>query len=42
MAVAIHPYISGQPHRIRCLKQIMDAAAAREGVTFMSRAELLD
>jgi len=42
MAVAIHPYISGQPHRIRYLEQVMDAAAGRDGVVFMNGAELLD
>jgi allantoinase len=41
MAVAIHPDISGQPHRIRYPKQVMDAAG-RDGVIFMNTAELLD
>ena len=42
MAVAIHPYISGQPHRIRYLEQVFDEAAGRDGVVFMNGAEILD
>jgi len=32
MAVAIHPYISGQPHRIKYLEAIYDYAARFDGV----------
>ncbi len=32
MAVAIHPYISGQPHRISYLKKAFDDFARFEGV----------
>lgn len=42
MTVAIHPCISGQPHRIRYLEQVMGTATGRDGVTFMNTAELLD
>ncbi len=42
MAIAIHPYISGQPHRIRYLEQVFDEAAGRDGVVFMNGAEILD
>ena len=42
MAIAIHPYISGQPHRIRYLEQVFDNAAGRDGVVFMNGAEILD
>ena len=42
MAVAIHPYISGQPHRIKYLEQVCDYCRQQEGVVFMNGAELLD
>ncbi len=41
MAIAVHPYISGQPHRIKYLEQVY-ASCRREGVVFMNGAELLD
>ncbi len=41
MAIAIHPYISGQPHRIRYLEQVFDHLAGQEGVLFMTGAEIL-
>ncbi len=41
MAVAIHPYISGQPHRIAYLEAFYDYARAQHGVAFMNGAELL-
>ena len=42
MAIAIHPYISGQPHRIKYLEQVYDYCRQQEGVVFMNGAELLD
>jgi len=39
-AIAIHPYISGQPHRIRFLEQIYEEVAGFEGVVHMNGAEL--
>lgn len=42
MAIAIHPYISGQPHRIKYLEQVFDYCGGREGVLFMNGAEILD
>ncbi len=42
MAVAIHPYISGQPHRIKYLERVFDYCRQQEGVVFMNGAELLD
>jgi allantoinase len=41
MAVAIHPYISGQAHRIAYLEAFYDYARAQAGVAFMNGAELL-
>ncbi len=42
MAIAVHPYISGQPHRIRYLEEVYDYCGGQEGVVFMNGAELLD
>ncbi len=42
MAIAIHPYISGQPHRIKYLEQVYDYCRQHEGVLFMNGAEILD
>jgi peptidoglycan/xylan/chitin deacetylase (PgdA/CDA1 family) len=39
-AIAIHPYISGQPHRIRFLEEIYQEVAAYDGVVHMNGAEL--
>ncbi len=42
MAVAIHPYISGQPHRIRYLEEVYDYANGHPGVLHWNGAEILD
>jgi allantoinase len=42
MAVAIHPYISGQPHRIRYLEELYDYAASLGDVLFWNGAEIYD
>ena len=42
MAIAIHPYISGQPHRIRYLEEVYDYCRGHEGVLFMNGEEILD
>ncbi|MEP9367672.1 polysaccharide deacetylase family protein [Xanthobacter sp. VNH20] len=42
LAVAIHPYISGQPHRIKYLEQIYEYAASLGDVLFWNGAEILD
>jgi allantoinase len=42
MAIAIHPYISGQPHRIKYLEAIYDYAAKFDGVLHWNGAQLLD
>ena len=41
MAIAIHPYISGVPHRIRYLEEVYADIASRPGVVHMNGAELL-
>jgi allantoinase len=42
MAIAIHPYISGQPHRIRYLEEVYEYCRQQEGVVFMNGEEILD
>jgi peptidoglycan/xylan/chitin deacetylase (PgdA/CDA1 family) len=42
VTLAIHPYISGQPHRIKYLEAIYDYVNAREGVLHWNGAEILD
>ena len=41
MAVAIHPYISGQTHRIRYLEEVYDYVNGHEGVLHWNGAEIL-
>ena len=41
MAIAIHPYISGQPHRIRYLEEVYDHINRHEGVLHWNGAEIL-
>ena len=42
MALAIHPYISGQPHRIAQLEVIYDYIAGFPGVLFWTGEQILD
>ena len=42
MALAIHPYISGQPHRIKYLEAIYDYVGRFDGVLHWNGAEILD
>jgi allantoinase len=42
MAVAIHPYISGQPHRIKYLEAIYDYAAKFAGVLHWNGEQILE
>jgi peptidoglycan/xylan/chitin deacetylase (PgdA/CDA1 family) len=42
MAMAIHPYISGQPHRIRYLEEVYAHIAQHEGVLHMAGAEIYE
>lgn len=42
VALAIHPYISGQPHRIKYLEQIYDYVSQFDGVLHWNGAEILD
>jgi peptidoglycan/xylan/chitin deacetylase (PgdA/CDA1 family) len=42
MAIAIHPYISGQPHRIKYLEAVYDHIARYAGVLHWTGAEILE
>ncbi len=42
MAIAIHPYISGQPHRIKHLEAVYDYINRFPGVVHMNGEEMLD
>jgi peptidoglycan/xylan/chitin deacetylase (PgdA/CDA1 family) len=42
MAIAIHPYISGQPHRMKYLEEVYAYCRQQEGVLFMNGEEILD
>lgn len=42
MAIAIHPYISGQPHRIKYLEAVYEHIARRPGVLHWNGVEILD
>ncbi|HVY56639.1 MAG TPA: polysaccharide deacetylase family protein [Xanthobacteraceae bacterium] len=42
MAIAIHPYISGQPHRIKYLESIYEYVNRFPGVLHWNGAEILD
>lgn len=42
MALAVHPYISGVPHRIRYLEQIYEYAQSKPGVLFWTGEQILD
>jgi allantoinase len=42
MALAIHPYLSGQPHRIKHLEAIYDYARKFDKVLYWTGEEILD
>ena len=42
MSIAIHPYISGQPHRIKYLEQFYDYVAGHTGVLHWNGEQLLE
>lgn len=42
VALAIHPYISGQPHRIKYLERIYEHVAGFEGVLHWNGPQILD
>jgi peptidoglycan/xylan/chitin deacetylase (PgdA/CDA1 family) len=42
MAISIHPYLTGAPHRIAYLEQLYDYILAKDGVTMWTGSEILD
>jgi peptidoglycan/xylan/chitin deacetylase (PgdA/CDA1 family) len=42
LCFAIHPYISGVPHRIKYLEAFLDYARGHQGVAFWTGEEILD
>ncbi len=42
MAISIHPYITGVPHRIKYLEQLLDYVVSHEGVALMTASEIGD
>ncbi len=42
MAIAVHPYITGVPHRIGYFETILERLSARQGVLFWTGEQILD
>jgi len=42
MAISIHPYITGVPHRIKYLEELLDYVIAKPDVAFMTASEIGD
>lgn len=42
MAISIHPYITGVPHRIKYLEELLDYVGSHEGVCWMTGSEIGD
>jgi len=42
MAISIHPYITGVPHRIKYLEQALDYVIGHDGVALMTASEIGD
>ena len=42
MAIAVHPYLTGVPHRIGYFSKIFEYLKKHEGVVFMTGSEILD
>ncbi|MEM9642316.1 MAG: polysaccharide deacetylase family protein [Pseudomonadota bacterium] len=42
MAISVHPYITGVPHRIAALERLLDHIMATEGVVWMTATEIGD
>jgi len=42
MCVAVHPYVTGAPHRIKYFDELFEYMKGHEGVIFMTGAEILD
>ena len=42
MAISIHPYLTGVPHRIKYFEKVFQEMAARPGVAFWTGEEIYD
>ncbi len=42
MSISIHPYITGVPHRIRYLEELLDYVSGHEGAALMTASEIGD
>ena len=42
LALCVHPYISGVPHRIRYFERIYEELSSRPGVLFWTNEQILD
>ncbi|MCP8882393.1 polysaccharide deacetylase family protein [Devosia sp. XJ19-1] len=42
MAISIHPYLTGAPHRIKYLEMLYDYILSHEGVAMLTGSEILD
>ena len=42
MAIVVHPYIMGAPHRLRYFRRVIEVIRQREGVKFWTGAQIAD
>ena len=42
MSISIHPFLTGVPHRIKYLEQLLDYILGHEGVVPMTGEEMLE
>jgi allantoinase len=42
MAISIHPYITGVPHRIRYLEELLDYVGGHAGTAWMTATQIGD
>jgi hypothetical protein len=42
MAIAVHPYISGVPHRIKYFQRVLSRLKSFDGVVFWTGERILD
>jgi hypothetical protein len=42
MALVVHPYIMGAPHRVKYLRRVFEAVRDRGGVKFWTGAQIAD
>jgi len=42
MAISVHPYITGVPHRIKYLEALLDYVIGHDGVALMTASEIGD